>query len=47
MDVELAGMEFFHYFTPEFLCSKLSEQPLRPLTTKLLVESAKAGCWLH
>lgn len=45
--VDPAGMEFTHYFAPEFFGSKVSEQPLKPLTIRMLVESAKAGRWLY
>lgn len=45
--VDPAGMEFTHYFAPEFFGSKVPEQPLKPLTIRMLVESAKAGRWLY
>ncbi|MBF8447894.1 DUF1493 family protein, partial [Serratia ureilytica] len=45
--VDPAGMEFTHYFSPEFFGSKVPEQPLKPLTIRMLVESAKVGRWLY
>jgi len=36
-----------HYFEPDFLGSKPPEKPLKPLTVRMLVESAKAGEWLY
>ncbi|UNK30480.1 DUF1493 family protein [Serratia plymuthica] len=41
-NVNPGTMEFTHYFAPEFLGSKIPEQPLIPLTIRMLVESAKA-----
>jgi hypothetical protein len=43
--VDPAGMEFTHYFASEFFGSKLPEQPLKPPTIRMLIESTKAGRW--
>lgn len=45
--VDLGTMEFTHYFAPEFFGSKVPEQPLKPLTIRMLVESAQAGWGLY
>lgn len=46
-NVKLNGFEIIYYFEPDFLGSKPPEKPLKPLTVRMLVESAKAGEWLY
>lgn len=45
--VDPGDMEFTHYFAPEFLGSKIPDPPLKTITIRMLVESAKAGRWLY
>ncbi len=46
-NVKPNGFEIIYYFEPNFLGSKPPEKPLKPLTVRMLVESAKAGEWLY
>ena len=45
-NVDRAKFEALNYFNPEYLGSK-EPDPHKPLTLRMLAESAKAGRWLY
>jgi len=45
-NVDHANFNILEYFNPEFLGSK-EPDPHKPLTIKMLIESAIAGYWLY
>lgn len=45
-NVDRSNFDILQYFNPEFLGSKESD-PHKPLTIKMLIDSAIAGYWLY